>query len=96
MFSFIKLVNLFVSIFQPYLKPRTFNISKQISLIQEMKLFFTYIYLVALAKNLIVGQSLKGNIVVCNEKFTEKTNKNYTDYPGCLIEKNNTAKTPRQ
>ena len=60
-----------------------------------MRLFLTYIYLVALAKNFIVGQSLKNHIVVCNEKFTEKTNKNYTDYPGCLIEKNNTAKTPR-
>ena len=56
-----------------------------------MKLFFTYI-LVALAKNLIVCQSLKDHLVVCNERFTVKTNRNYT---GCLIEKNDTAKTPR-
>ena len=59
-----------------------------------MKLLFTFI-LVALAKNIIDCQSLNDHIVVCNEKFTVKTNRNYTDYPGCLIEKNNTAKTPR-
>ena len=59
-----------------------------------MKLLFTYI-LVELAKNFIVCQNLKDHIVVCAEKFTVKTNRNYTDYPGCLIEKNNTAKTPR-
>ena len=59
-----------------------------------MKLLLTYI-LFALAKNLIECQSLKGHIVVCNEKFLVKTNRNYSDYPGCLIEKNNTATTPR-
>ena len=59
-----------------------------------MKLLFTYV-LVALAKNLINCQSLKDRIIVCNEKFTVKTDRNYTDYKGCLIEKNNTAKTPR-
>ena len=56
-----------------------------------MKLLFAYI-LVALTKNLIECQSLKNYIVVCNDKFTVKTNRNYTD---CLIEKNDTAKTPR-
>ena len=59
-----------------------------------MKLLFTYI-LVALAKNIIDCQSLKDRIIVCNEKFIIKTYRNYTDYTGCLIEKNNTAKTPR-
>ena len=59
-----------------------------------MKLLFTYI-LVALAKKLVECQSLKDHIVVCNEKFTLKRNRNYADYTGCLIEKNNTAKTPR-
>ena len=59
-----------------------------------MKLLFSYI-LVALAKNLIECQNLENSIIVCNEKFTVKTDRNYTDYKGCLIEKNNTAKTPR-
>ena len=59
-----------------------------------MKLLFTYI-LIALAKNLIDCQNLKDHLVVCNEKFTGKTNMNYTDYPGCLIVKNNTVKSPR-
>ena len=59
-----------------------------------MKLLFTYI-LVALAKNIIDCQSLKDHLVVCNEKFTVETNRNYTDYSGCLIEKNKTAKAPR-
>ena len=59
-----------------------------------MKLSLTYI-LVALAKNLIDCQRMKNNVVICNEKFKVKTSRNYTDYPGCLIEKNYTAKTPR-
>ena len=59
-----------------------------------MKLLFTYI-LVALVKNLIVCQNMENSIVVCYEKFTVYTKINYTDYPGCLIEKNNTAKIPR-
>ena len=59
-----------------------------------MKLLFTYI-LVALAKNIIDCQSLKDRIIVCNEKFIIKTYRNYTDYTGCLIEKNKTEKTPR-
>ena len=59
-----------------------------------MKLLFTYI-LVALAQNIIDCHSLKDHIVVCAEKFTVKTNRNYADYTGCLIEKNNTAKSPR-
>ena len=57
-----------------------------------MKLLLTY-FLVALAN--IDCQSLKDHIVVCNEKFTVETNRNYTDYSGCLIEKNKTAKAPR-
>ena len=59
-----------------------------------MKLLFTYI-LIALAKDIIDCQSLKDRIKVCNEKFTVRTNRNYTDYTGCLIEKINTAKSPR-
>ena len=59
-----------------------------------MKLLFTCI-LVELAKNFIVCHSLKDHIVVCYEKFTVKTDRSYTDYPGCLIEKINTAKTHR-
>ena len=63
-----------------------------------MKLLFTCI-LVAMAKNFIVciryDNKLKSSVVVCHEKFTVKTTKNYTDYPRCLIEKNTTLTTPR-
>ena len=34
-------------------------------------------------------QNLKKSVVLCREKFTENTNRNYTNYTGCLIEKSN-------
>ena len=35
-------------------------------------------------------QNLKKSVVLCRKKFTDNTNRNYTNYTGCLIEKNNT------
>ena len=61
-----------------------------------MRLILIYI-LVVLTKKVIVCQcedlnyqNLKKHIVLCREKFTEKTNRDYTNYTGCLIQKNNT------
>ena len=53
----------------------------------------------AMAKNFIVciryDKKLKSSVVVCYEKFTVKTTRNYTDYPRCQIEKNKISTTPR-
>ena len=56
---------------------------------KKMKLLLTYT-LVVLAKNFIVCQNVKENVVICREKFTEKTYRDYNNYNGCLIEKNKT------
>ena len=55
-------------------------------LTKQMMLFYTCI-LVVLAKNFVKCQEVKKRVVFCNEKFTERTNRDYTNYTGCLIEK---------
>ena len=51
-----------------------------------MKLIITYI-LVILAENFTTCQFLKRRVIFCNEKFTENTNRSYTNYTGCLIQR---------
>ena len=48
---------------------------------------FAY-YLLILGKYFVKCQEEKKRVVFCTEKFTErKTNRDYTNYTGCLIEK---------
>ena len=56
-----------------------------------MMLFFTCILLL-LARKIINCQEVKKRVVFCNEKFTERTNRDYTNYTDCLIEKSKTEK----
>ena len=44
--------------------------------------------IVRLCENLY-DQKMTENVVLCREKFTKKTNRIYTNYTGCLVEKNN-------
>ena len=47
---------------------------------------FAY-YLLVLGKHFVKCQEVKKRVVFCNEKFTERTNRDYTNYTGFLIEK---------
>ena len=51
-----------------------------------MKLLATYI-LVILTESFTTCQFLKKRVIFCNEKFTENTNRSYTNYTGCLIQR---------
>ena len=51
-----------------------------------MVLFYTCILLV-LAKKIVNCQEVKNPVVFCNEKFTERTNRDYTNYRGCWVDK---------
>ena len=61
-----------------------------------MRLLLIYILVVLTNKGIVClckdfyDQNLKEHVVLCREKFTKKTNRNYTNYTGCLIEKNDT------
>ena len=38
--------------------------------------------------NFTESQNPVERVIHCNEKFTERTKRNYSNYSGCLIEKN--------
>ena len=55
-------------------------------------MFLIIVTLVVLANNHVNCKDVKKRVVFCNEKFTKKTNIDYTNYTGCLIEKSSTKK----
>ena len=59
-----------------------------------MKLLLEYI-LVLFQTKFIVCQNQKKHVVLCREKFTQKTIRNDVKYTGCLINKSNTTILPR-
>ena len=43
--------------------------------------------LLLLAKSSVKCQEVKKRVVFCNEKFTKRTNRDYTNYRGCWVDK---------